>query len=96
MQDKFDIPSLPQEETKKMKLNKNILVFLGIGLAILIVLGFFTFYYIAPFGTQVVYQFTSNNKDKVSALNGAEQSESINNNATNTLTIPNKQLDRTL
>jgi len=39
-----------------MKLNKKYPRVLGIGLAILIVLGFFTFYYIAPFGTQ---SFTS-------------------------------------
>jgi len=92
MQDNFDIPNLLQKETMKIKLNKNIFVSIGIGLVILIVLGFFTFYYIAPFGAQVVYNFTSSDKDKISNLNGAQPSESINNNATGTLTIPEQTI----
>lgn len=42
MQDDFEISkefNLPQEETKKMKLNKNLIGFLGVGIIILLVLG---------------------------------------------------------
>jgi len=95
MQDKFDIPKLPLD-TRKMKLNKNILTLIGIVFVILLVLGFFGFQYIAPFGAQVVYQFTSSDKDKISILKRAESSENIDNNATNTLTIPTQTIRKNI
>lgn len=75
-----------------MKLNKNFFALIGIGLIILIVLGLFAYFYIAPFGAQVVYQFTSSNKDKISVIKGAQSSENINNNATSTLIIPEQTI----
>ncbi len=79
-----------------MKLNKNLITFLGIGLIILLVLGFLTFYCIGPFGAKVVYQFTSGDKDKLSILKGAQPSEGIKNNATNTLTIPEQTIRKNI
>ncbi|OGH05961.1 MAG: hypothetical protein A2W22_03470 [Candidatus Levybacteria bacterium RBG_16_35_11] len=92
MQDNFEISkdfNLPPKETKKeMKFNKNLYAFIGIGVVALIILGFLGYQYIAPFGATVIYQFTVSDKDKISTLKGAEQSETIDSNATNALTIP--------
>lgn len=95
MQDEFEIPKISTEPNKRdnkiasMKLNKNLVAFIGIGLLILIVLGFFGFQYIAPFGAKVIYQFTSDkNGDKVSGLLGANKSGAIETNAVNSLIIP--------
>jgi hypothetical protein len=79
----------PQEEKKKMKPNKKLLTLIGIGLVSLIVLGFLGFRYVAPFGTKIIYQFTSDkNRDKASGLTGATKSGAIETTGVNSLIIP--------
>lgn len=81
--------NLPEEEKKKMKPNKKLLTFIGISLLSLIVLGFLGFRYVAPFGTKIIYQFTSDkNRDKASGLTGAVKSGAIETTGVNSLVIP--------
>jgi hypothetical protein len=92
MYEKFNTPVPPQNTEKQMKFTNNIFIFILISIVTLIVIGFFGYKYISPYGAQVIYKFTESDKDKLSKLNGAEPSENIDLNATNALTIPEQTI----
>lgn len=67
---------------------KHILSFIVFGVIVTIIL-LLAYKFIAPFGTRITYQFNPDkNKDKASALTGAEPSANLTANATNSLIIP--------
>lgn len=92
MKDNFDIPNSlnPSHKNKiRMKSIKKIIIITIISISILAVISFFTYQYIAPFGTKIIYQFNADKDiDKVSKILGAEQAGNIENNAVNSLIVP--------
>lgn len=97
MPDLFDIPKIGKSAHKKhlgqMKISKNLIAVVGLVIVFCLVIYFFAYQYIAPFGAKITYIFSADSdKDKVSKIAGVEDSKNIDNNAKNTLTIPQQAI----
>lgn len=90
-------PEISHKKTTIKILNKNIFISSLLSIVFFLVLGFFSFQYIAPYGAIITYHFTSEkNKDLVSGIKGAEASENIENNAEKTLLIPQQTIRKNI
>lgn len=99
MQNSFKIPLEAAKSRiikNNFKLDEKFIVYIGIGLVIFIIIGIFTYLFIAPSGAKIIYTFTSGDKDKVSAIKGSEESEDLNSNATNTLNVPEQTIRKNI